>query len=126
MNLPPDFGEKAHKVAANCPYVLTDHATGTPLVAGDVVLAQDLPGIESAFGKGRTVRAMLFGFTKPHGFACLLDCHGEWWVVHPEACRHWVDGSGVGLGRCASCGYMFVREDEKVRQDPPLCQGCHR
>lgn len=84
MNLPSDFGEKARKLADNCPYVLDTAATGTTLVPGQVVYGSN-NAIEKCFPKGETVRMVLFGFTRPHGYACCLDRHGEWWNVHPEA-----------------------------------------
>jgi len=91
MNLPIDFGADTRLKAANCPYVLTDRATGCDLTPGTVVLGRDVPGLEESFGfdralqKPRTVRMVLFGFTKPHSYACCLDRDGEWWIVHPEA-----------------------------------------
>ena len=42
-------------------------------------------GIETAFPRGATVRMVLFGFTKTHGYACGLGRDGEGWLVHPES-----------------------------------------
>jgi len=84
INLPMDFGFDARRKAENCPHVLVDAATGCDLTPGMVVNGTN-GGIESAFPRGATVRMVLFGFTKTHGYACCLDRHGEWWLVHPES-----------------------------------------
>jgi hypothetical protein len=76
---------------ADCGHVLTERAADSDLTPGTVVVGQDVPGLEESFGfdrvlqKPRTVRMMLWGFTKPHSYACCLDRDGTWWVVHPEA-----------------------------------------
>ena len=93
IKLPNDFGVDTRRKADNCPYVLDNQATGCTLKPGDVVIGRDVPGLEESFGfdralqKPRTVRMVLFGFTRPHGYACCLDRTSEWWIVHPEALR---------------------------------------
>lgn len=93
ITLPIDFGADTRLKAGNCPYVLTERVSDCNLTPGTVVCAQDVPGLEESFGfdrvlqKPRTVRAVLFGFTKPHGYACILSRDGEWWIVHPEALK---------------------------------------
>lgn len=84
MNLPNDFNQKARLAAANCPFVLDTAATGCPLVPGTVVLGRN-NDIEDVFPKGRTIRLVLFGFSRPHAYACCLDRDGDWWNVHPES-----------------------------------------
>lgn len=84
MDLPSDFGPLAKSKANCCPYVLDQRSVATDLKPGAVVDGRNNQ-IESAFPPRQTVRLVLFGFTKPDGYACCLDRSGEWWVVHPEA-----------------------------------------
>jgi hypothetical protein len=84
IELPIDFGADARRRGANCPYVLTDRATECDLTPGTVVYGSN-NAIEESFAEGQVVRMVLFGFTKPHGYAACLDRDGEWWLVHPEA-----------------------------------------
>ena len=84
IDLPIDFGYDTRIKAANCPYVLTEATTGRDLTPGTVVTGSN-NDIEESFAKGQRIRMVLFGFTKPHGFACCLDRDGVWWNVHPEA-----------------------------------------
>jgi len=91
VKLPTDFGLDARRKAEDCPFVLDDRATGCDLTPGTVVVGQDVPGLEESFGFDRAlqkpsrVRMVLFGFTRPHAYACCLDREGNWWNVHPEA-----------------------------------------
>lgn len=71
---------------SNQPQYVIDRvlATGCGLTPGMVVNGTNV-GIETAFPRGATVRMVLFGFTKTHGYACGLGRDGEWWLVHPES-----------------------------------------
>ena len=84
ITLPIDFGLDARRKGENCPHVLVDAATGCGLTPGMVVNGTNV-GIETAFPRGATVRMVLFGFTKTHGYACGLGRDGEGWLVHPES-----------------------------------------
>ena len=71
---------------SNQPQYVIDRvlATGCGLTPGMVVNGTNV-GIETAFPRGATVRMVLFGFTKTHGYACGLGRDGEGWLVHPES-----------------------------------------
>jgi len=84
MNLPSDFGPLAQSKAANCPYVLDQKSAATDIKPGAVVNGSNT-AFETVFPKGQKIRLVLFGFTRPHGYACCLDRTGEWWIVHPES-----------------------------------------
>lgn len=84
--LPEDFSDEAHRQAADCPYLLTERGEGTDLATGSMVTAQNLGSLELSFEKGQSIRAVVCGFTVPHGFAALLTPEGKWWLIHPEAC----------------------------------------
>jgi hypothetical protein len=84
IKLPLDYGFDARRKAENCPFVLDDRATGCTLKPGMVVIGRN-NDIETSFPKGQSVRMVLFGFTRPHAYACCLDRDGVWWNVHPEA-----------------------------------------
>ena len=84
--LPEDFSDEARRQAADCPYLLTERGEGTDLATGTVVTAQNLGGIEQSFEKGQVIRAIVYGFTVPQGFAALLTPEGKWWLIPPEAC----------------------------------------
>lgn len=84
VTLPDDFGPDARNKAKRCPFSLEPRATNCDLVPGDVVYGSN-NGIETIFPDGKTIRMVLFGFTKPLGYACCIDHKGKWWNTHPEA-----------------------------------------
>jgi len=84
--LPEDFSDEARRQAATCPYLLTERAPGTDLVTGTVVTARNQKGIEDSFEKGQVIRAVVYGFTVPRGYAALLTPEGKWWLIEPAAC----------------------------------------
>ena len=84
INLPRDFGRDARMKAANCGYVLDATSADCAIKPGRPVSAQDVPGLVTSFG-GETVRACLLGFTRPNGYACLVDKAGIFWNIHPAA-----------------------------------------
>jgi len=117
--LPCDYGLDAQKKADNCPFVLDEATTGCTLTPGTVVYGRNT-GIETIFPPGQVVRLVLFGFTRPHGYACCLDREGTWWNVHPESLIEEADLHTVTC--CDLCG--------TVLPDPQFvfngfCQSCY-
>ena len=124
IRIPTDFSEKAHLAATKCPAILTDTSTHCGLEPGTIVFGSN-NGIEDTLPQGKTLRLVLFGFTKPHGYAVCLDRDGKWWTVHPEALRRENRSAGEGLGVCGCCGFVFLRSYEIVRWSPfRACFNC--
>lgn len=71
---------------ATCPYSLASQSSDCDLTPGTPVIMHPAPGLDMTF-RGTTASGVLFGFSKPHGFAVVQDDDkaDKFWVIHPEA-----------------------------------------